>query len=132
MMASKAPQVWAAVSAWVPVTDLVGWYAKHSQQHSGYAKMLENVCGGPCGPQTEAQYRARSPLFQLPGAKGVTIDVNAGIHDGHTGSVPVDHTLRAFNTLAETNGLADKQVPAADMEFMCREQQVPPSLAKRA
>jgi poly(3-hydroxybutyrate) depolymerase len=130
MMACKAPQVWAAVSAWVPVTDLVGWYAKHSAKHSGYAKMMEDVCGGPCGPQTESQYRARSPLFHLAGAKGVTLDINAGIHDGHTGSVPVDHTLRAFNALAETNGLADKQVPAADIEFMCREQQVPPSLAK--
>ena len=131
MMAAKAPQLWAGVSAWVPVTDLVGWYAKHSQQKppSNYARMLEQVCGGPCTSATEADYRARSPLFHLAAAKGVTLDINAGIHDGHTGSVPVDHTLRAFNVLAVANGLPEQQVPELAIESICREEQIPSSLA---
>jgi poly(3-hydroxybutyrate) depolymerase len=131
MMAAKAPQLWAGVSAWVPVTDLVGWYAKHSQQTppTNYARMLEQVCGGPCTPATEAEYRARSPLFHVAAAKGVTIDINAGIHDGHTGSVPVDHTLRAFNSLAVTNGLPEKQVPDSAIESICREEKIPSLLA---
>jgi poly(3-hydroxybutyrate) depolymerase len=131
MMAAKAPQLWAGVSAWVPVTDLVAWYAKHSQQQpaSRYAQMLERVCGGPCTPANEADYRARSPVFHLSAAKGVTVDINAGIHDGHTGSVPVDHSLRAFNVLAVANGLPEKQVADDAMEFMVRQQQIPPTLA---
>jgi hypothetical protein len=30
----------------------------------------------------------------------VRLHINAGIHDGHTGSVPVSHSLLAFNAVA--------------------------------
>ncbi len=130
MMAARAPQLWAGVSAWVPISDLAAWHAQCRQAKRRYADMLERCCGGPPGPQTDLQYRSRSPLFHLAGARGVTIDLNTGIHDGHTGSVPVSHSLRAFNALAEANGNGASAIADADIEFMCASEQIPPSLEK--
>ena len=53
------------------------------------------------------------------------LDINTGIHDGHTGSVPVSHSLHAFNVLAAP----DKQVAAVDIGFMVRERKIPAGLA---
>ena len=125
VMAARTPDLWAAVSAWVPISDLTAWHAESSARKNNYAKMIEQCCGGKPGPATEAQYRHRSPLFHLAAAKGVPLDINAGIHDGHTGSVPVSHSLHAFNVLAAP----DEQVSVADIDFMVREQKIPASLA---
>ena len=125
VMAARAPDLWAAVSAWVPISDLTAWHAESSARKNNYAKMIEQCCGGKPGPATEAEYRHRSPLFHLAAAKGVPLDINTGIHDGHTGSVPVSHSLRAFNVLAA----ADRQISAEDIDFMVREQKIPAALA---
>ena len=125
VMAARAPDLWAGVSAWVPISDLAAWHAESKTRKNNYAKMLEQSCGGAPGPATEAEYRHRSPLFALAAAKDVPMDINTGIHDGHTGSVPVSHSLRAFNVLASP----DKQVAAADIDFMVREQKIPSGLA---
>lgn len=125
MMAAKAPEIWAGVSAWVPISDLAAWWASDK-----YRKHMEGSCGGKPGtPATDAEYRARSPIHFLPAAKGLPMDINAGIHDGHKGSVPISQSLNAFNVLAEANGLKDRQVPAADIEFMTRTEKVPEALA---
>ncbi|MBI5684002.1 MAG: prolyl oligopeptidase family serine peptidase [Verrucomicrobia bacterium] len=129
MMASRAQQLWAGVSAWVPVTDLAAWHRDNTISKRKYDKMLEQVCGGPPGPQNEADYRKRSPVFHLAAAKGLPLDINAGIHDGHTGSVPVSHSLWAFNVVAAANGCDNKQVSEEQIAFMVRERKVPPSLA---
>lgn len=107
MMAARAPHVWAGVSSWCPITDLAAWHAESSARKNNYARMLEQSCGGPPGPSTEAEYRRRSPLFHLAAARGVPVDISTGIHDGHTGSVPVSHTLRAFNALAADSARID-------------------------
>ena len=63
---------------------------------------LEKSCGGKPGdnPQVNEQYKKRSPRHGLMASK-VPLDINAGITDGHTGSVPISHSLKAFNLLAE-------------------------------
>ncbi|MGL4325707.1 MAG: hypothetical protein ACRCTD_16860, partial [Beijerinckiaceae bacterium] len=46
----------------------------------------------------------RSPLF-MPSAKPELLmrtKIYAGIHDGWTGSVPISHSLRMFNHIAQT------------------------------
>src|SRR5699024_8470205 len=97
-----------AVSAWVGISDLAEWHRFHTRTGtpSNYAKMIVASCGGAPGdsPEVDAEYRARSPIHHLSRAAGLPIDLNAGVHDGHTGSVPVAHTLRAFNVLAKANG----------------------------
>lgn len=129
VMAGRAPQVWAGVSAWVPIADLAAWHAETSTAKRRYAEMLEKACGGPPSPATEKQYRARSPLYLLPKAAGVVLDINAGIHDGYTGSVPVSHTLRAFNVLAEANQLPARKLTDAQIDEFRRRQAVPAALA---
>lgn len=112
------------MSAWVPISDLTAWHAESTVRKNVYTKMIEQCCGGIPGPATAATYRHRSPLFHLAAAKGIPLDINTGIHDGHTGSVPVSHSLLAFNALAA----ADKQVSAEDIGFMVREQRFRPPL----
>ncbi len=110
-MAAKAPDVWTAVSVWVPISDLSEWHAESLARQNRYAAMIENSCGGAPGvsDRVDAEYFKRSPINFLHNAKDVPLDINAGIYDGHTGSVPVSHSLRAFNTVANPADVIDEQ-----------------------
>jgi len=106
MMVGRHPNVWAAASAWVGISDLAAWYQKHSAEDDGYGQMMQKVCGGKPGVSDaiDQQYRQRSPLTYLHQAVGVPLDIAAGVHDGYTGSVPVRHSLEAFNAIAKADG----------------------------
>lgn len=106
MMVARHPDVWAAASAWVGISDLAAWYRKHSAPDDGYGQMMLKVCGGkPADSEAvDEQYRQRSPLNYLHQAVGVPIDIAAGVHDGYTGSVPTRHSLEAFNAIAKADG----------------------------
>ena len=136
MMACAAPKLWAGVSAWVPVTDLARWFAHSDSVGARYAKDIVACCGGKPGesPEIDEQYRLRSPLLHLHRATGVAIDINAGIRDGHPGggSVPIEHTLRAFNELAAANGRPGKRLTEAQIEACTRTAQVPEELQAEA
>jgi poly(3-hydroxybutyrate) depolymerase len=130
VMAHRAPRLWAAVSAWAGISDLAAWHEHCRRVGRKYASHLEAVCGGPPGdPAADAQYRARSPIHHLAWARGLPFDICTGIHDGHTGSVPVSHTLRAFNVLAVANGCPQAVVSDADIQHMVQHRSVPPALA---
>ena len=103
LMAAKYPQAWTAASAWVGISDLAAWYQKH--QGSKYGNMMETALGGAPGASQEVdkQYRDRSPLTFLHQAKDVPLDIAAGVNDGYTGSVPITHSLLAFNKIAKAN-----------------------------
>lgn len=130
VMAARAPKVWAGVSAWVPISDLASWHAESVARSTNYAKMLEQSCGGPPSATTESEYRKRSPLFHLAAAKDVPFDINTGIHDGHTGSVPVSHALYAFNALAVASGKPDCKVTEVDIDYMVKEQMIPAAISR--
>ncbi|MBN1556316.1 MAG: prolyl oligopeptidase family serine peptidase [Phycisphaerae bacterium] len=132
-MAAEAPNLWAAASAWVPIFDLAKWYAQTKRAGRGYWKLLEAICGGAPGKSksVDAQYKQRSPKTFLRKAADLPVDINAGIHDGHTGSVPISHSLEAFNTLARANGRGEKQISTADIRFMVEQEIVPTKLAYR-
>lgn len=100
LMVGRHPQRWAAASAWVGISDLAAWHALHADTR--YGAMLRASCGGRPGDSSEVdqQYRLRSPLPHLHAAGQVPLDLAAGIHDGHRGSVPIRHTLDAFNVIA--------------------------------
>ncbi len=104
LMASRHPERWTAVSAWVGISDLAAWHERHAQ--GNYGAMLRASCGGAPGDSAEVdeQYRLRSPQTWLRRAVGLPLDLNTGIHDGHTGSVPVRQTLEAFNVVACAGG----------------------------
>lgn len=132
IMAAQAPELFAGVSAWVPITDLASWYGQTLKAKLKYARDLVKVCGGVPGSSAEVnkQYHERSSLHTLPNAKGLAVDINAGIHDGHTGSVPISHSLHAFNVLAAANGQGQQQVRPDEIDYMVATQKVPQSLAK--
>lgn len=102
LLASRAPNIWAGVSAWVPITDLRAWYRECRARNLGYADDIVRLAGGDPENDLAAARECdrRSPLTHLAAARGLPIDLNAGIHDGHTRSVPISHALHAFNTLA--------------------------------
>jgi acetyl esterase/lipase len=104
LMAGRHPERWTAVSAWVGISDLAAWHARHAK--SGYGAMLRASCGGAPGesPEIDEQYRLRSPKTWLHQAVDLPLDLAAGIHDGHTGSVPIRQTLDAFNLVAAAQG----------------------------
>jgi parallel beta-helix repeat protein len=109
LMAAKAPQMWAGVSAWSSISDLKVWYGESLTREPRYAKEIAASCGGAPGDNeaVDEEYYKRSPLSFLTQAKGLPIDINAGIHDGHDGSVPISHSISAFNALAAPGDVID-------------------------
>ena len=109
LMSAYHPRRFSAASAWVGISDLQAWYRFHvdDQGRRGrYAQMIVDSCGGPPGisQQIDRQYHERSPRHHLHQAGDLHLDLNAGVNDGHTGSVPVWHTLTAFNVVAAAGG----------------------------
>jgi len=126
LMAGRAPDRWAAVSAWVPISDLAAWHAECRAAGRPYAADLERSCGGAPGDSlaVDAEYRARSPLTYLNPDITTPLDINAGILDGHTGSVPISHTLRAFNAVAA----AEDRIGDDEIAHFVEQAAVPPGL----
>jgi len=129
LMLGRHPEVFAAGSAFCPITDLARWHADSLLDHPGrskeYAKMMEGACGGTPAEKPE-EYRHRSPLTHLGNARAAQVSayIVTGIHDGWTGSVPVGHAFRGFNALA-----AEKdRVSEADIAAIERDQRIPASL----
>ena len=106
LMAGRAPEIWAGVSAWCPIYDLKDWHRESVERNSAYAQTVEKICGGPPGKDsvTDGEYQKRSPSAWMEKARGVAVDINAGIMDGHKGSVPIGQSLHAFNALAVDEG----------------------------
>jgi len=107
LMAGYYPDRFSAVSAWVGITDLSAWNEFHSKTSppGKYALNVRTCCGGLPGDSAkiDSEYRARSPSYHLHQVGNLPVDIAAGIHDGHTGSVPIDHSLIAFNVIAKAN-----------------------------
>ncbi|MBR6372385.1 MAG: prolyl oligopeptidase family serine peptidase [Victivallales bacterium] len=125
-MAGRRPDLWTAVSAWCPISDLLAWYKQcNGTRCACYARHIEGVLGMPEQNKNFAQEaRMRSPLTWLQNAINVPIDISTGIHDGHTGSVPVSHAFNAFNALA----LADDRIRDEYIDYIVEKEQVPDPL----
>lgn len=128
LMASRHPKIWAGVSAWVPIFDLEAWYHETNEAELRYAGEIEASCGGVPGDssQVDAEYLKRSPKAYMKNAKGVRLHINAGIRDGHDGSVPVSHSLNAFNMVAKPKD----RLSADEIDYFRKEAQVPPHLVE--
>jgi hypothetical protein len=84
--------------------------------------MVAASCGGLPGDSAEVdgEYRARSPVYHIDRAAGrLPLDINHGIHDGYKGSVPVAHSLRAFNKIAHR--LRVEEISEVEMAQVGRE-----------
>lgn len=130
LMAGRRPDLWTAISAWCPISDIAAWHDEcKSSSFPQYANHIEGACGGDPSTDETAAFEAkkRSPLTWLPNAVNapVVIDISTGIHDGHTGSVPVSQAIRAYNVLAAP----EDRIGEADIAFICKNEAVPPHFA---
>ena len=128
LMAGRRPDLFSAVSAWCPIHDLILWHKQCKTAGTKYDEHIETACGGD--PQTEAaaqkEAQMRSPKSWLVNAaKKLPVDISTGIHDGHTGSVPVGHAIRAYNILADE---ADR-ITETDIGYIEKYRKVPEHLA---
>lgn len=107
LMAGHHPDRFSAASAWVGISDLAEWYRFHLKDGvpQNYARMiLKSLTDKPGSSEAiDVQYRDRSPLYWIGNATELPLDLNAGVTDGKTGSVPFAHTINAFNVLAKKN-----------------------------
>ncbi len=127
VMAGKHPELWAGVSAWASISDLKAWHEECTKSGRRYANDVVKSCGGKPGdsPMVDAEYVKRSPLSYLRNAKGkVPLQIATGITDGHNGSVPISHSLLAFNEVAER----EDRVPLESIRIMTEKAEVPPGL----
>ena len=129
LLAARHPELWSAVSSWCPISNLVQWHreCRNNDRFSGYADDIEAACGGD--PEKDSAFFAeamkRSPVSYLEASAGKCIvDIGTGIHDGYIGSVPVSHTLNAFNLLAAP----EDRISGEEIEFMVKNQEVPAHL----
>ena len=129
LMLGRHPETFAAGAAFCPITDVARWHADSLADHpgrgKGYAKMLESACGGTPKEKPD-EYAHRSPLTWLARAKTgkVPAYICTGIHDGWKGSVPVGHSFRGFNALADEKD----RISEDDIAYFEANQAVPPSL----
>ncbi len=124
LMAGRAPEIWAGVSAWCGISDVRAWFDLHKGNH--YANMIKASVGGEPDSDTKAdeECRKRSPLTHLAKASRVNLDINHGVHDGRKGSVPFLHSLWAFNRVAAE---ADRITPE-QMKTFYKDRKAPADL----
>jgi acetyl esterase/lipase len=106
LVAAKHPDLWAAASAWVGISDLREWYAAHGGDN--YGRMMRACLGG--APEESdsigAEYRDRSPITYLTPTVRVPLDIAAGRFDS---TVAVSHSLRAFQAIAPS-ALSNREI----------------------
>ncbi|MCC9165980.1 alpha/beta hydrolase family protein [Pontibacter harenae] len=126
--ASRHPELWAGVMAWVPVFDIVDWYQFNlNYPHRHYNDQICAALGGEPLPDTEVAKEAkqRSPSTQIHQAKDVPIFLAHGINDL---LVPPSHSIRAFNILAAPEDTISQE----QMDYIVAEQALPPGLDSTA
>ena len=128
LLAARRPELWTAVSAWCAISDIALWHDQCEKSGYGYSEHIRKACGGNPVQNAAAKAEAehRSPVTFLGNASRCLLDISTGIHDGHTfngisGSVPVSHTLNAFNILAKP----EDKLPAEDIDYIVAAQQFP-------
>ena len=132
LMAGRAPDLWAGVSAWCGISDIATWHEQCTDtKFSKYAGDIEKSLGGtPDNDKRRIAAIHRSPVNWLPRAAKVNLDINHGIHDGRTGSVPFTHSLHAFNAVV-TKARPPAAINADAIEAFYQSQKSPDSNAAK-
>ena len=131
LLAGRAPDIWAGVSSWVPISDIRAWWEQGiKSKNTKYAKHIEKAVGGRPDKSEKAAKECvkRSAVTYLSAAKGVNLDINAGVHDGRKGSVPFTHSLYAFNAVVDKKDQIDSKL----VEEFYQKEVLPAGLKKAA
>jgi pimeloyl-ACP methyl ester carboxylesterase len=104
-----------AFLSWVPISDLSAWFYESKNRSATYAHdILRCTSDGITFDQNKA--KERSPMFwDLPLKPNGRLEIYAGIDDGYTGSVPIQHSIQFFNRIVEHYGYADSKVGQSDI-----------------
>ncbi len=127
-LASRQPEVFAGISLWVPVYDLVSWYEWNNERGEKYAPEIAGACGGEPleGSPAHAECVKRSPSSHVPALAGqLRVLIAHGLGDN---TVPPDHALRLYNDLAK----ADERIAQEDIDALMASREVPEALAARS
>lgn len=127
-LASRHPDVFAGVSAWVPVYDLVTWHQWNEARGEKYAGEIAQACGGEPSEGSSAfdECRKRSPSTHVPDAAGeIRVLIAHGIGDT---TVPPEQALHAFNDLANE----EDRIPQEQIDQLMETRQVPAGLRERS
>lgn len=122
LMAGRHPEIWAGVSAWCGIGDVARWHGEHTKNGKSdrYGQNIEAALGKiPAKDDPDAW--KRSPESCLANAATVPLDIAHGIHDGRQGSVPFQHSLRAYNAAVKPEARLD----AAGIESFYATQKLP-------
>lgn len=120
LMAARAPELWAGVSAWCGISDIALWHRQcKGTSFDRYATMIESVLGGAPESSDELAQNAwhRSPLKWIESAQCLPpLDINHGINDGRAGSVPFTQSILAWNQAVSVSNKIDDRVIEAFYE----------------
>lgn len=114
LVAGRLPEIWAGVSSWCGISDVAAWHRETSEAgRLNYARHIEGALGAAPDSNGEilAEAARRSPLSWLARAGAVPLDLNHGIADGRSGSVPFTHSLHAWNAVVPEG----ERLPVADV-----------------
>jgi predicted peptidase len=122
IMATETPERWAAVSAWCAITDLVAFHAECLAMDAKAYRHVEKVAGGAPGSSAavDRELHYRSPVFHMAKAADIPVDIAHGIHDGQPRGIGVQHSIWAFNALAEAMG--EPAVSGTELELILARQ----------
>ncbi len=88
-------------SAWSSISDLAKWYDESIERKNRYGPEIL-LCTGSGASIDKQKAWDRSPIFwdtPIKKRKSAKLQIYAGINDGHTGSVPISHSIDFYNKL---------------------------------
>ena len=114
LTSSRSRDIWAAVSSWCPISDLMAWHAYYDTKPAGkkgYGTHIEKNIGNPkLDAKAKAEAVHRSPVNTLEGV-AYPLDISHGVFDR---IVPVEHAIRFTEDeiKAIKNIIKTKETPA--------------------
>ena len=105
-------------SAWVPISDLVAWYAESKIKGNKYAQNILDCTDSKNGLNIE-EARSRSPIFwntPVEKLKNTELSIYTGIYDGIQGSVPITHAINFYNKVLNEQSVSENANKVSDSE----------------
>ncbi len=127
LMAGRHPEIWAGVSAWCGISDVAEWHRQcRGTKFKNYAEHIEKALGGaPEKGNRNSSADNRSPVTWLCNAGKVPLDINHGINDGRSGSVPFIQSIHAWNQVVKK----ESKFSGGEISEFYETKKIPASLA---
>lgn len=108
-----------AFSVWSPISDVGAWHDELMMRGDVEVAQQVRQCTGGGETLNSEEARSRSPLYwMLPEVPKARIEIFAGIDDGYTGPVPISHSIRFFNRLAQTYGAPNQLLTTGEISVL--------------